>query len=86
MASTRIEAMDGGIVAIPNNQFLEGPVTILWRSGEAGAYLVLRISTKAPDVEVRTPSSNTSRSGGWRIRQKREKDRTRLRQVEAHSP
>jgi small-conductance mechanosensitive channel len=29
MATTRIEAMDGGIVAIPNGQFLEGPVTVL---------------------------------------------------------
>ena len=29
MASTRIEAMDGGTVAVPNDQFLEEPVTIL---------------------------------------------------------
>ena len=29
MAATRVEAMDGGIVAIPNDQFLDGPVTIL---------------------------------------------------------
>jgi small-conductance mechanosensitive channel len=29
MATTRLEAMDGGVVAIPNDQFLDGPVTIL---------------------------------------------------------
>jgi hypothetical protein len=29
MAATRVEGMDGGIVAIPNDQFLDGPVTIL---------------------------------------------------------
>ena len=29
MAATRVEAMDGGMVAIPNDQFLDGPVTIL---------------------------------------------------------
>ena len=29
MAATRVESMDGGIVAIPNDQFLDGPVTIL---------------------------------------------------------
>ena len=29
MATTRVEAMDGGTVSIPNDQFLEGPVTIL---------------------------------------------------------
>ena len=29
MAATRVEGMDGGIVAIPNEQFLEGPVTVL---------------------------------------------------------
>ena len=29
MATTRVEGMDGGIVAIPNEQFLEGPVTVL---------------------------------------------------------
>jgi len=29
MATTRVEAIDGGTVAIPNDQFLEGPVSIL---------------------------------------------------------
>jgi len=29
MSTTRVEAMDGGTVAIPNEQFLDGPVTIL---------------------------------------------------------
>ncbi len=29
LASTRIEAMDGGYVEIPNDQFLDGPVTII---------------------------------------------------------
>lgn len=29
MASTRLEALDGGTVAIPNDEFLEGPVIIL---------------------------------------------------------
>ncbi|NNG47823.1 MAG: mechanosensitive ion channel [Deltaproteobacteria bacterium] len=29
MATTRIEGMAGGIVAIPNDQFLDGQVTIL---------------------------------------------------------
>lgn len=29
MATTRVEALDGGTVAIPNDAFLEGPVTIL---------------------------------------------------------
>ena len=29
MAATRVEGLDGGIVAIPNDQFLDGPVTIL---------------------------------------------------------
>ena len=29
MAATRVESMDGGIVAIPNDQFLDGPVTVL---------------------------------------------------------
>ena len=29
MAATRVEGMDGGVIAIPNEQFLEGPVTVL---------------------------------------------------------
>jgi len=29
MATTRLEGMDGGTVSIPNDQFLEGPVTIV---------------------------------------------------------
>jgi small-conductance mechanosensitive channel len=29
MASTRVEGIDGGVIAIPNEQFLDGPVTIL---------------------------------------------------------
>ncbi len=29
LASTRIEAMDGGFVEVPNDQFLEGPVAII---------------------------------------------------------